>query len=49
MHGHTTESPRPTIVRWMMGLVRPVEPYGDYFVRLERSVASSAPLCTTCG
>ena len=39
----------PTILRWMSGLVHPVESFGDYFERLEHSVKSSAPPCTSCG
>jgi hypothetical protein len=42
------EDRRPPFVRWMQGLARPVEPFGDYFIHLERSVASSAPVCSSC-
>jgi hypothetical protein len=35
--------------RWVAGLMRPVEPRGDYFVRLGSSVAASAPtVCRSC-
>jgi hypothetical protein len=34
----------------MLALLHPVEPYGDYFIRLGASVASSAPpACPSCG
>lgn len=44
-----TRAERYTLVRWVSGLVHPVEPFGDYFDRLAGSVAASAPVpCTTC-
>ena len=51
MEKFSSEDRRPPFVRWMQGLARPVEPFGDYFIYLERSVASSAPVraCTSCG
>jgi hypothetical protein len=42
------DSRTPAILRWMFGFLHPVEPFGDYFDLLERSVASSAPVCTAC-
>ncbi|MBD5633375.1 MAG: hypothetical protein IAI49_02750 [Candidatus Eremiobacteraeota bacterium] len=40
---------RPTLLQLILGVLRPVEPLGDYFVQLGSSIAASAPLCTTCG
>jgi hypothetical protein len=36
------------IARFASALVRPVEPFGDYFERLGESTRSSAPVCPTC-
>jgi hypothetical protein len=36
-------------VEWISQVLHPIEPYGDYFDRLESSIASSAPVCVTCG
>lgn len=39
----------PALVLWFHELMRgPVTPYGDYFDRLEGSVAKSAPVVDSC-
>ena len=40
-----------SLVRWVRAVIHPVEPLGDYFTRLQASVAASAPpaRCTSCG
>ncbi len=44
-----SESEAGFLKRWVSGLMHPVEPRGDYFVRLGSSVAASAPTtCSSC-
>jgi hypothetical protein len=44
-----SESESGFLKRWVSGLMHPVEPRGDYFVRLGSSVAASAPTaCSSC-
>jgi hypothetical protein len=37
-----------TVARFAYALIRPVEPFGDYYERLGASTRSSAPVLPSC-